>query len=195
MRFLRIILVLVVVLTLGLAPIVAYGADDEGPSTGRKIWDTVWRFINFFILAYLVVRLGKKPIKDFLAQRSGEIGDRISQTEKLVEEAETEYNEAQARLSQIEDMISQVKTLALEEAGRAKDRIIEDARKNSDHIMNDARELAQTRLKRARDDVKAELVQLALDEAEKLIRTQIIKQDQDRIIGSYLDNLSDAKTA
>jgi F-type H+-transporting ATPase subunit b len=195
MKHLKTILLVILVVAVTLAPMVVFGADNgDGPSTGRKIWDTVWRFINFFILVFVLVKFGREPIKNFLAEHSADIDQDLHEHQTRVQEAQNEYQDVEQRLAKIEDMIEEVRQLHLNEAQRTKDSILEMAKQNADHIMEEAKRQAETAVQKTRDQMKAELVEKAIEEAENLIRTHFKPEDEDRLVGEYMDQLAEASS-
>lgn len=196
MKVFRIFLVLLVVLTLTLGPVLAQAAGGKDEmSQGRKIWKTIWRFINFFILAFVIVKFGRKPLVDFLSNHGVEVGERLDRTKNVLDETETEYRKTEAKLARIEDLITEVKAYMEQDAERLKQRILEDAEENSKHMISEAKEIAESRLKAARDKVKNELVELAMAEAEKIIREHIAVKDQDRLIDEYMGRVAELSPA
>ena len=49
-------------------------SDKQEASKSRQIWDIIWRFINFFILVFVLVKYARKPLMGFLHGHSQEIG-------------------------------------------------------------------------------------------------------------------------
>jgi F-type H+-transporting ATPase subunit b len=193
MKHLKTILLVMVVLTITLAPMLVFGAENgEGPSTGRQIWDTVWRFVNFFVLVFILVKFGREPIKNFLAEHSADIDQNLHDHQTMVQKAQSEYQEVEQKLAKIEDMISEVRQIHLNEAQRTKDSILEMAKQNADHIMDEAKRQAETAAQKTRDQVKAELVEKAIEEAEKIIREHFKPEDEERLVGEYMEQLAEA---
>ena len=160
MKTLRSIFAVLIAVALVAAPLVACAAGEEsGSGSGRHIWDTVWRLINFAVLVFVIYKYGRTPLMNFLRKHGESVGERLDKSKSLLAEAESEYQEVEARLNQIEDLIAQHREITLGEADRAKQRILDDANQNSELILADARELAGTRINQARDAVKAELVE------------------------------------
>jgi len=202
MKSLRVILVILVILSLLLTPALVLaskqhekGTDKEGPSSARKAWDTAWRLINFAILAYLIFRYGRQPIKNFLAQHSTEIGERLNRADELKAQAESDYQQAEARMLHMEELIEEIRSYIRSEAARQQKLIIKEAEQESAHILSEAKERAQVKIFQAKESVKAELVEMALSEAEKIIRERINAEDRQRMVKDYLGQLVQAGSA
>jgi F-type H+-transporting ATPase subunit b len=52
----------------------------ENTHNWRSTFDLVMRWINFGIIAFFLVKFGRKPIKDFLANRKEEIDHQIKRS-------------------------------------------------------------------------------------------------------------------
>ena len=166
----------------------AWGAED--PGTFRRAWDTVWLFINFGILVFFIVKFGRKPITDFITQRGSEISQSLEKAQALLEKAKAEYKESEERLAGLKQRVAELEAFQKKEAERARQRILEEAEQSSKKILAEAREVAETEIKKAWADAKAELVDMAIEEAEKMIREKIEVEDEIRIIREYVDKLS-----
>ncbi|MBW2090641.1 MAG: ATP synthase F0 subunit B [Deltaproteobacteria bacterium] len=177
--------IMVMVLTFAAS---AWGS--EGTGGFRKTWDTVWLFINFGILVFFLVKYGRKPLMDFLRSHGSEIGQNLEATKELLAKARAEYEKSEERLAGLEQKIAELEVLRLEEAERAKQRILEEAEQSSKKILDEAREIAETEIKKAWAAARTELVEMAMEEAETMIREQIGLEDEARIIGEYVGRLS-----
>lgn len=76
------------------------------------------------------------------------------------------------------------------QAERAREKILKDAEESSKMIISQARDLAGFEINKARAAAKAELVEMALEEAEKKIREQLQPEDDERIINEYMDHIT-----
>jgi len=181
------------VIGLAVAPIltgVAFAAAGDEVSQGRKIWDLVWLFINFGILLFFLIKFGRKPIMDYLSGHSEGIKETLGAAETALEEAEAEFEQTRKKLDDIGVRISELEDLRKREAERARNRILGEAEATSALILSEAREKADSEVREAMLKVKAELVDLALSEAEEKIRELITTDDQDRIITENIGQLN-----
>jgi F-type H+-transporting ATPase subunit b len=197
MKLLRILLVVLVIIAI-LAPSMALAKKDhekEGPTPFRKAWDEIWRWINFFILVFVIVRYGGKPIKEFLAKQYRQEVERVEQHRSMVDEARSEYESALKRLEEIEETTREIETFIMADAERLKREIIEDAEKMSEQIIEEARDRAMMRILNARQNLKKELVEEVFAKAEELIRRNIVSEDRERMIETNINEIAVAKAA
>ena len=183
------IFVLALVLGLVAAGVVWVSMAGE-TSSFRKIWDLVWLFINFFILMFVLVKYGRKPITEFISKYGSDIDKDLESTKALLAKAEEEFRQGEDKLAELDKKIEELEELTKTQAERARDKILEDAEVGSKLIISQARDLAGTEIKKARAAAKAELVEMALEEAEKKIREQLLPEDEERIINEYMDHIT-----
>jgi F-type H+-transporting ATPase subunit b len=205
-KYSRFALIFLIAAAFALAPVVGASAQDQ-PRTHeveqaesieveeeaggwRVVWDTIWRFINFGVLAFIIVYYGKKPLMDFLRKHSRETIEDLNYNKQLLSEAEAEFREAEAKLDDMEKLVKEIETYMREDAERTKNRLIEDAHEKAEMIMKEAHERANTFIEGAKAQIKAELIQMAVEEAEALIREKIDSEDNQRLIQEYISGIA-----
>jgi len=167
-----------------------WAAETEGSGSFRKTWDMVWLFINFFILMFLVVKYGRKPATEFLSKYGSDIGKNLEHTKSLLAKAEEEFRQSEDKLVELDKKIEELEELTQTQAELARKKILEDAEEGSKMIISQARDLAEFEIRRARAAAKVELVEMALEEAEKKIREQLRPEDDERLINEYMDHIT-----
>ena len=65
----------------------------EGADNWRPIFDWVMRIVNFAILAFLLIKFSRAPIKDFFKSRQKELASQINALEKEKQDALREVDE------------------------------------------------------------------------------------------------------
>ena len=84
------------VITAGLICIHFLGGEafaTEPAGNWRSIYDLILRWINFLILAFIIVKYGKKPLINFLQIRREETERNIKRVEEQKEKAQAEIDE------------------------------------------------------------------------------------------------------
>jgi F-type H+-transporting ATPase subunit b len=146
--------------------------------------------INFIILIYVVVRIGKKPFVDFLEKRHSTVRDNLAEASRLRGEAEKKLEEIKGKLNNLQQEITEIKNNVKKDAELEKERIIADAKAQAEHLVLAADRSLEEELKRARRMLEREAVSAAMTSAEKLIRQKINESDRKRINDEYFQHIT-----
>ncbi|MEW6409007.1 MAG: F0F1 ATP synthase subunit B [Nitrospirota bacterium] len=169
--------------------VVEVSAFAAGEVHEVSLKDWVWRIINFGILVFILVKFLGKPVKDFFKKRSEGI-------EKSLKEAEEAKTLALKAFQQIEEKIK-VKDKEVEEilaasrrAGeKERDNLIELGDKLKQRILEQARINIEFELRRAREAIKAEAIEIAMELAEKRIKDKLTEEEQRRLFEESLNKI------
>ena len=147
-----------------------------------------WTMVIFCLFWFLISRLAFRPIADALETRDNDIQGALEEAEKARQamsdiKGENERILGDARLEQAN---------ILKEARAAKDKIVNDAKNDAkaeaNKIVGTAREEIQTQKASALKTVKNDTGFLALTIAEKLIKKQLMGNDDNQ---NYANGLID----
>ena len=181
--------VLVVALVGGLA-LSAFAAEEKkGTSSFKKTWMKIWEVLNFLILAFLVFKFLKDPVKNFFQGRAEMLSEKIAEAEGASIEAERELEEVESRFKMLDEEIQRLQQTITEKAERERDKIISDAEQTAEYMLEKARLEAAFSARQARSQLRREVVDGAVKLAEESIRKAIDKQDQERLVDEYLQDL------
>jgi len=171
--------------------VLAFSAPDvfaaEEGGGWRPIYDIVMIWINFGILAFLLIKFLRVPIRDFFGTKKDEVAAEIRQIEAEKEKALTRVKEAQALLADHEERLERVKSRILQEGQRAKEKIIEDAQEQSRVMMEEAKRRIDNRIYQAQQQFRAELIDAAVDIATDRLPKEITENDSQNYIKLYLE--------
>ncbi|MCP4338048.1 MAG: ATP synthase F0 subunit B [Desulfobulbaceae bacterium] len=157
--------------------------------SAEKLKDLGWRVVNFIALMIILVKFGAKPIGSGLSARRKKIKDEIETLEQNRAEAETSYNEFQAKLATVESEIDKVVERAIAQAEVEKTKILEKAEQGAADLMRSAEMAVQNQVTEARRTLKNEVAEQAAVIAEELIVKNLTVDDQVKIIETYLDKV------
>ena len=188
---LRFLLVSALVITVvGCLALTALAAETEqGPSSFKKIWMLSWRLLNFLILAYLMVRLLKKPLSSFFQESARVIREQLQGTEQACQEAEQELQEMENRLEALDQEIQKLQGVIGEHGQRERDKIIANARQTAEQMLEKARLEAAYSAQQAKNQLRLEVIDEAVRKAAESIRKAIESGDQERLVNEYLQDL------
>lgn len=155
----------------------------------RRWWDRIWRILNFLILATLLVKLLREPVKKFFADQRRDREEELADLERLRAEAEAEYQRVEDKLAGLSREIDELKAQFAERAERMKDETLEQARFEADLILRKAQSAAEARFWVSRERLRTEIIDLAAAEAERIVTRAITADDHRRMIEDYLTGL------
>ena len=185
-RYAKVGTLLAVMILAGVA--LCYASSGEG-GDGRKIWNMVWRVINFAILIAILWKLLADKIKSYFGDRRLEIAKALDEVEHARSEAQAMHAEYESKLKNIEADISEVKELLIGEMESEKARIIEEGKVAAERIIQQAKWSAEQEVLKARKELNDQVVDMAGDMAAGLISKSMTPEDQRRILEEYLNEV------
>ena len=144
----------------------------------------------FIVLILLVILFGYKPIKAMLKKRSDHIEETILDTERKNAEANTKLNQANEVVIASNLRAEEIINAAKEDALAERERIIAEAHEEALKMKQDAElEIAQ-RVKDAQDEIRKEIISVALDASSVVIKRNITSKDNEELINDFIDDLN-----
>jgi F-type H+-transporting ATPase subunit b len=162
----------------------------ENAENWRTTYDLVMRWVNFAIIAILLVKFAKTPLRDFLADRKGQIEKRIKTYEQQKEAIEEKIAENQKMLADSLARFEKIRQMIIESGERRKREIIEDAQRESQMLLEATQHKIEHQIREARNVIRSELIESAIALAEKRLPAEITAADEQKLTDLFL-----AKTA
>ncbi|MBR9980862.1 MAG: hypothetical protein KFF50_07530 [Desulfatitalea sp.] len=158
----------------------------EGDQEWRPVYDLVMRWVNFFILFFILFKFGRRPLMDFLRGQRDEIAQEFTKVEAQKEKMLAKLKEASQALEESKVRLPELKTRLIEQGERRKQELIEEAREQSRLIMEGARHKIDYQVLRAREKLSLELLDMAMGEALKRLPALITPEDDKRQVEKFL---------
>lgn len=169
-------------------------ASEDSHGVGRKeLVDLLWRVLNFLIFAAILYFAAAKPIRNFLAGRIDDIKKELGDAEKSKEDAEKRLADHLKRVDNLEAEVKDLCETLRKEGEVERDRIIEAANEAADKIKIQAGFSAKQELNKAISLIKKETADAAVALAEKILKKDIKKADQKKLVSEYLESLGDVR--
>lgn len=144
------------------------------PETGLVFWMLLAFGIVFFILA----KFGWPVITGMVEKRSNFINDSVKTAEEANKQLENIKIETEAILAKAQ----QEQMKILNEASELRNQIIQEAKANalveSQKIIEDAKRQIQIEKEKSLNEMKSQIADLSVDIAEKIIRADLRKENQ-----------------
>lgn len=164
-------------------------AEAEG---GHASSATLWKSLNFAVLAAGFVYLIRKAGRPYLRSRTREIQQAIAEAARLRQEAEARAAEMDRRLGNLAAEIDELRAQARREMAQEEQRLKAETERLIARLQLSAElEIAST-AKRARQELQAHAAQLALELARAKIRQRMTPEIAAGLIDAFVENLTRA---
>jgi F-type H+-transporting ATPase subunit b len=188
-RTLLVLLTFVVALAAALAGGAAVSWASEGAAHGPDWKEWAWKIGNFAILVILLVKFLNKPLRSFLAQRTELIEKTLKEAQEAKALAEKALAEVQERLRLKDSEINEIISRAQESAKSEEALLMQQGDEMRQRILDQARSNIEQELRTAKEAIRAEAVEVAMELAEKKLREKLTKDEQIRLIEESLKRM------
>ena len=154
----------------------------------RPMFDLVMRWVNFLILALLLIKFSRLPIKSFLAGKKEDISREIEELESAKDQMLLKIDESRQQIENSKDRLSKLKKTIIAQGEKNKIKIIKDAERESKILLESAKQKIVSRISDAREVIKLELVDEAIALAMQKLPETITDQDNQKFIDAYLES-------
>ena len=176
------------------------GAEQEGASAEHaaaggeeehSFWDTLFHWVNFLMIGAGVWYLGKKFAVPLFSQRARGIQEEMERSAQAMKEATQRLGHIEEKLQRLDEEIRDLRRAAFQEAAAEQARMEELAQAEAGKIAQAAEQEIATAAKAARRELQRYSAELAVGLAEKRIRESISPDAEQRILRSFVKDLSD----
>ena len=157
-----------------------------GHNRSNILKSTQHRLQDFLILAFLLIKFSRLPIKSFLASKKEEIAREIEELESDKEQMLLKIDESRKQIENSKERLSQLKKTIVARGEKNKIKIKEDAERESKILLESAKQKIESRISDAREVIKLELVDEAIALAMQKLPENITDQDNQKFIDAYL---------
>jgi F-type H+-transporting ATPase subunit b len=164
------------------------GGEHAEPVSKWHDIDT-YKVLNFGVLAIALFFLAKKPVKEFFASRIKGIEEELADLEQKKADAEKKIAGFEAKLKDLDGESKKIVDAYIKQGEEAKKRILAEAEEEAAKLEDMAKRSIELEFKTAKADLKKEITEKAIAEAEKLIQDSISSEDQDRLVSEYLEKV------
>jgi F-type H+-transporting ATPase subunit b len=146
------------------------------------------RWVNFLILAFVLIKFSRAPIKKFLDGKHQDIADEIGGLEAEKEEALSQIDNYKNQLEDSQKRLSDLKIRIVALGKKNKQLIIEAAEQESKILLQSAQQKINSRIVEARQELKSEIIDAAVALALKLLPEKITEEDNQKFIDAFMSS-------
>ncbi len=166
---------------------IAFAAEGGEHAFAWK--ELIWPGINFAILVLILVKFGRKPIKEFLKKRTELIEKSLKEAAEAKELAQKALVEVKERLKNTDREVEEIVNAAKRAGEKEKAALIAEGEKLKNKILEQTEANIAFELQKAKKAIKSEASLAALELAEKQIKEQLGKEGQLSLIDEYIKKL------
>jgi F-type H+-transporting ATPase subunit b len=155
-----------------------------------QFWGAV---VNFVLLLWVIRKLGKQPLANFLTERRSKIERGIREAAAVKAKAEAVFNEYTERMKTLDAELAKLRSDIAKAAERDRAQIVADAEEAAKRVKADTEELVARQGEQLELEIRREVVQAAIDAAERAVRQAATADDQRRLADAFVHELSKAK--
>jgi F-type H+-transporting ATPase subunit b len=159
----------------------------EGSGFTRATWDSIWRWLNFFILFGVVVKFGRKPMVSFLEKQKEDVAESIKKLEDRKRAVQETLQESQRQLTASEQRLASIKDKIITDGENRKAKLIADAEEESRLMLEAAKVRINQQIREMHSHVKAELIDAATQIALTKLPELMTGEDEDRLVGQWME--------
>lgn len=164
--------------------------DHFANSWGHPVWlQWIWHGLNLLVLLGGIGFLVRKPIGAALRDRSLEVQRDLDESAAREAEARAKFEELERRLQGFEAEVAAMREEAARAAATEKAEIEARAQDAATRIGQAAERAIRDETARARRELRAEAVELAVQQAEETLRKQVGNADRQRLAEDLLTSL------
>ncbi len=167
---------------------VAFGSSGGGEEAAHvPIWkEYLWKVINFGILIFILFKFARKPFQNFLKQRTELIEKTLNEAREAKELARKALQEVEEKLKVKDQEMEKILSVAKRSGEEERERLSEEGDKLKEKILEQAKVNIEYEVKHAKEALKGEAVELAMELAEKKLKEKISKKEQEKLLEESL---------
>lgn len=164
----------------------AFASDDSHEGDIDILIKTAF---NLALLLGVLVYFTRKPILEYFESRRRVIEEDLTGAAAELTDAEATFARWQRRLIDLESELEEIRTTSRQRAESERERIIADAQVAAERIRNNASAAITQELRRARQQLREEAAQLAIEMAADRLAREVTAADRDRLLDEFIDRV------
>jgi F-type H+-transporting ATPase subunit b len=165
----------------------ASSGGGEGAEHAAPWWkDYIWKIINFLLLFIILFKFAKKPMQNFFQKRTELIEKTLNEAKEAKAISLKALQEVETRLKAKDAEIAAILAAAKKSGEQEREGIIVESDRLKAKILAQAKTNIEYELKHAKEAIKAEAVELAMELAEKKLKEKMTKEDQEKLFEDSL---------
>jgi F-type H+-transporting ATPase subunit b len=164
-----------------------------GGFTDLEFGLTLWTVVLFLIFAFVLTKLGWKPLLAMIEEREKGIHEAVGSAQKANEEAQRLLAQHQELIREAGRQREEIMKRALADAETVKTDLIAQARAESERMVQKAKEQIEREKKLAIQELRSSVADLAVEAAAKIVQSSMTPEAQKKLVHEFIDTLPQAR--
>ena len=165
------------------------GTNASNPLVQLDTGLFIWTILTFLILFFVLSKFAWRPLLEALESRENTIKSSLDDAEKAKQELESLNAETETIISEARSEAQSIRLEAKSAAEKVKADIIAQAGEDAKKLRDENEKQIQIEKDRAINEIRQEVVDLTLTVAERVIRKNLSKEDNQDLIEDSLKTL------
>jgi len=148
-----------------------------------------WTAITFAVLAFILYKVGWKPILNMLEERELRIKESLETADRVKADAEKMAKERQKQIDAAQKEAHAIINAARSSAEAVKEDIVKSARTEAEKMIDRARHEIDLSREKAIHDIRELAIELSMTATETLIKKSLNKKDHDEMIRAAMERM------
>lgn len=149
----------------------------------------IWTIVTFLVLLALLAKFAWRPLLEALDKRQESIRKSLDDAQRARQELEQIHLESKRILGTARTEAEAIVVATRADAERLREELKQKARAEATNLVKSAERQIQMETARALQQIRQEAVDLSVAIASKLIRKNITKEDNERLIDETISQL------
>jgi len=185
----RLLFLAVSILFVFLFAVVVANAAEEGGHAATERATEIFKWINFAILAGVIVWVFGKLLPPVFRNRAEAVSSAITNATNAKAAAEAQLRDAESRLANLQKEVAGLRAMAEKEAAAEVERLRAATQSDAQKIAAAAKAEIEATERAARLELKSLAANLAVDGAETLLAKQLTPKAQESLISNFVKTL------
>ena len=164
-----------------------------GGFTDLELGLTVWTVVLFVIFAFVLTKLGWKPLLAMVEEREKGIRESVASAEQARDEAQKLLAQHQELIREAGRQREEIVKRALADAEAVRADLIAQARTESDRMVQRAKEQIDREKKLAIQELREQVADLAVEAASRIVQSSLTPDAQKKLVHEFIDKLPSAR--
>ncbi|MCL6098892.1 MAG: F0F1 ATP synthase subunit B [Bacteroidetes bacterium] len=149
----------------------------------------LWTVVTFVALLLVLKKIAWKPILNSLSERENFIKESLEKADKAQKEAEKMIADNKVSLIKAEEEAQKIVDQSREYAEKLKSQILDESKVQAKKLIADAATEIERKNNEAFNKLKDQVADIAVHAAEKILRENLDKDKQIKLVNKYLEDL------